>query len=560
MNLSSFRIHPLILIGGLAVIIACAEVAAPPGGEEDKTRPNLLESWPPNGAVEVTRDNKITLRFSERIKTPGVGAGVFISPRPTKDPKIKWKSDRVEIILADSFLVDQTYVISVSSDVRDLRNNPVDTGSTIAFSTGPIIDSGHITGFIMEGSKALTGTKVALFDPTILSDSLDFDSLYPAYLVQSGVGGYFSFSYLPEREFFLIAFEDENRNDFFDKQEERFAIPDRPISINGNLSLDSLYLPINRYDSIGQAIVLARLGSNGMLLIRLREEVETAVINDNLSYLTLESYSKPDEFAQPVALLEAYQDRSRALNYYVPNVEPGLYRVNLHLPNEPEPLTFDSLYMDSSTDLTAPEISKFLPGSLPVLKQDASIVLFFSEPLDSSLLTEGTFSLWRDSITEEPFVLNWKSPLELRLEAPDIEEGRSYTVSIAEFEISDLGGNRLGDTLKQMQFSILDPDSLGSVSGKCHSILADSASQLLIRLEMYQNGSVHEKLVTRNEFKLDIPAGSYRLTGFVDRNNNGRRDAGSLYPYTYSESYAIYADTIKVRARFETTGIEFEIK
>ncbi|MDF1545072.1 MAG: Ig-like domain-containing protein [bacterium] len=559
MNPSRFRFHPLIIVSALAGLVACAEVAAPPGGEEDRSRPTLLESWPTNGAVDVPPDNRITIQFSERVKQPGSGTGVFISPRPIQKPEVKWKSDRLEILMADSFLLDQTYVIAISSDVRDLRNNAVDTGATIAFSTGPTIDSGSVSGFILEGDKGLTGTKVALFDPARLGDSLKFDSLYPDYLVQSGVGGYFSFNYLPNREFFLIAFEDENRDDWFSKQDERFALPDRPAAIGGELSLDSLYLPINRYDSAGQGIVLARLGVNGMLRLRLKEEVETGPLGNNLSWLTLESDSDPNLILSATALLETYLDRSRSLNYYVPNTGPGLYRVRLLLPGKTEPLLFDSLLVDEAADLIAPELIKFLPGSLPVLKEEAALAFYFSEPLDDSLFTDGTILLWQDSITQEPFSSYWESELELRLDAPSLKPGR-YTVSMVEFEIADPSGNKLGDTLKQLQFTLLDPDSLGSVSGRCFSSLTDSASQLLLRFEKYQNGSIHEQLLRGTEFNLDLPAGSYRMTGFVDRNRNGRRDAGSLEPLTYSETYSVYPDTVKVRARFETTGLEFEIK
>ena len=142
----------IITLTFAAILLNCAEVASPPGGEEDKKKPFLISSEPPNGEVNVPLGNRIILSFSERVLKAS-GRSIFISPRPLDEPKIKWKNEQVEIIFADSFQANETYIISLSSGITDLRKNNLDSAGTIAFSTGPTLDTGIISGTVYQDSK-----------------------------------------------------------------------------------------------------------------------------------------------------------------------------------------------------------------------------------------------------------------------------------------------------------------------------------------------------------------------------------------------------------------------
>ncbi|MCH7691762.1 MAG: hypothetical protein IIA17_12070, partial [candidate division Zixibacteria bacterium] len=71
--------------------------------------------------------------------------------------------------------------------------------------------------------------------------------------------------------------------------------------------------------------------------------------------------------------------------------------------------------------------------------------------------------------------------------------------------------------------------------------------------------SYHLRLLNKT-FYIDLPAGKYLLSGYIDEDDSGRRGKGSVWPYTFAETYFKYDDTISVRARFETAGIELEVK
>jgi hypothetical protein len=54
-------------------------------------------------------------------------------------------------------------------------------------------------------------------------------------------------------------------------------------------------------------------------------------------------------------------------------------------------------------------------------------------------------------------------------------------------------------------------------------------------------------------FKItDLFPATYRLSAYYDVNNNGRFDGGRIRPFNFAEPIALYADTVSVRARWET--------
>jgi len=56
-----------------------------------------------------------------------------------------------------------------------------------------------------------------------------------------------------------------------------------------------------------------------------------------------------------------------------------------------------------------------------------------------------------------------------------------------------------------------------------------------------------------------VPEGQYQLSGFVDENKNGRFDSGKLMPFQFCEPFTFSEDTIRVRKRWETSGIKFKL-
>jgi hypothetical protein len=149
----------------------------------------------------------------------------------------------------------------------------------------------------------------------------------------------------------------------------------------------------------------------------------------------------------------------------------------------------------------------------------------------------------------------------VRFESADIQPGGNYRLAIAEFDIADLAGNTLGDSLREYTFGILDEDSLGSVAGSIHIDLPDRQDDMAaLQFAKVGTDQVFDLVVATGDFIISLPAGRYLLSGFIDSDRNGKRFTGSIYPFALAETHAIHPDTIAVRARFETTDIRFNFR
>ncbi|MEE8578113.1 MAG: Ig-like domain-containing protein [candidate division Zixibacteria bacterium] len=551
----------LAIISLTLLLSNCAEIVAPPGGPVDKRGPQLISSDPINGATNVAPSDLVTLTFSERLIAPEKGRPVFISPRQTGDLKIEWKSERILIHFPDSFQTDQTYLISVAASVTDLRRNKLDSTLTIAFTTGDKLDSGQVSGFVLAGEAGVPLASVALFEAARLESLNTLDSIVPDYGSICNDAGYFSFSYLPPNEFVLIGWVDKNRNEFVDIHQERYAVPDRPIDIAGFLPLSDLTLPLatRRTDSVD--IISATYTADQFIKVRFSQPIPLYDLARQTSRAKLISLEDTSAGHPCLGFPEARLPQADVVHFYFGSLTDSLFRLEIQYDSSQASIVYDSLAIrQSSEDKTVPTVTLFQPGPDPMFLSDARLSIDFSEPIDSSTQTSETFALWRDDDSQVPLTISWESPLRMTMTAA-LEAGSKYRFDLTEFDISDMAGNILGDSLQSYNFSILSDDSLGSVTGSVTVGLPDrKTDDIHLQFRKVKNNQLFSMVARLPEFKIDLPAGRYILSGFIDSDGDGKAGSGSVMPLVYSETQAVYPDTIAVRARFETAGIEFLLK
>ncbi len=552
-----------------AIGLGCAEIAPPPGGEVDTIGPTLVSSEPADGTLEVDSLESISMTFSERLLKPNKGSGVFISPRPMSEPEIKWGSDRIDVVLTEPLVPNQTYVISVSSDVTDLRRNRLDSGITIAFSTGAYIDSGSASGTVLTSAdKPAAGWAVGLYRDMSFPDSESSDSTYPDYLTNCDPQGKFALQYLPPGDFRLLAFNDGNRDELFNPEVEAFAVPDRQFTIGADLQLDDLILTGTEYDSLDPKILSAVSTADGLVRIRLSRSLDPAWLGQRPGRLRLISIVDSSSHTAE-AILEAADVESSILTAYVPSMTEGLYGLTVEYSEIKPPLSHDSVQIRSLEDNAAPTYIKMEPVERRHFAHAVNLIHTYSEPIDTSRLSAGTFSLWKSDSLFVPTTLQWRDRFHLILTPERISPATRYRLDISEFDIVDLAGNRLGDSVKSLTFSTHDADSLGSVAGTVLALAPleqEASAHLTLQLagtdRLFEVEAKPHRASADGQgrlFSLVVPPGDYLLRGFLDRNNDGSFSPGGIRPFRFSETRSFYSDTISVRARFETAGIEFNI-
>jgi len=556
-------IAAVLRAAALAVLLAgCAEIAPPPGGDVDRTPPALLAVTPPNGATNVPLSDRVVLRFSERVLAPQTGKAFFISPHLRAEPTVKWRGDRIEIIFPDSFQANQTYIIALSSAISDLRNNVFDSAGVIAFSTGATLDSGRVAGTVLgAGGSPQGGLLAGLYDATLFTDSTVWDSLFPTYLTQTNQQGQFSFAYLPDRPYRLVVFQDRNRNERFNPARESFALADRPVIVGGALRLSGLRLGLTTTDTTTAHVLSATFTADRLLRLRLDRPVATDHLSANPQDLALVSLADTTVRVTAQAILEQGEETSATLTAWLGSPDSGLYRVTaIYDPDRP-PMAYDSLRIAGAEDQTAPQLVAFAPAG-PGFLRDLDLRLTVSEPLDTSAITPETFVLWREPDTMRvPLAWSWKDVFHLTFGKESLREGEGYRLAVTEFDLKDRAGNVAGDSLREYRFNTLDVDSLGSITGQVRIGLPDREKDTVeLTFKPVGGTGAFYWRGPQGGFTLAAPAGKYLLSGYIDSNGDGALSLGSVDPWRTAETQSAYADTVQVRARFETAGIDFVLQ
>lgn len=199
----------------LLLLAACAQVEPPSGGPEDRTPPYLVMQEPDTLAVVPGWDQPVVIRFSERISEQEVEQSVMVSPRTS--PVIVDRGSRgVEVSMRRGWESGTIYHVTVRPLIQDLFNNRLTERVRIVFSTGPEIPDTRLSGVVRD---RITGEPAvdARVEAIRTTDSL-------VYAVPSDSLGQFELEYVPEGEYLVRAYPDQNVNRTLDALEPRDSL------------------------------------------------------------------------------------------------------------------------------------------------------------------------------------------------------------------------------------------------------------------------------------------------------------------------------------------------
>jgi uncharacterized protein (DUF2141 family) len=398
------------------------------------------------------------------------------------------------------------------------------------------------------------------------------DSVYPTYLTTTGGNGSFTLPYLPSGAYSLIAFLDKNRDDLFNPAVEPFAVPDRDILVAGGLPLDHLFLAGTVLDSLTPEIIAVVLTEDGLVRMRLSRMIDPSYLKDRCDQTVLSLLSDSATIdCRCSGFLESDQQQTGVLTGFFPDLLDGLYRLSLAYMGDVPALVRDSVIIKRQPDKAPPQVVRYLPGDKPLFVNQVKCELIWSEPIDKTKLNEQSLVLWEDSTTIVQIRPVWSDAFHLNFMPQNLNAGRKYRLDVTEFDFQDFGGNALADSLRSYRFATLDADSVGSVSGQVVVAIphktdetallsfqsTSSKSAFTVEVEKLKTGTV---VSAPRPFFLDVPPGKYIVSGFLDADGNGKFTPGSINPYRPSETQAFLVDTVAVRARFETAGVEFRFE
>ncbi len=511
--------------------------------------------------MNVPPGSKVKIYFSERIIKPTTGTSVSISPRPSKPPKLKWGADHLTITLPEDFQPNRTYTICLNSGVTDLRRKSIEGISSISFSTGPTIDSGSLAGVIYRNDQPAARIAAALFKSTD-STTTKTDSLYPDYLLFTDKSGGFRFTYIADGPYYLLAFDDKNRNELFDAGDESFGVPDRPIQVSGKAGLDSLSIRLQDPLPDTLRIVDASITKNQLIRVRLNRSIQI----DSLRYMLSTIHLKPVDSLQAPRFAQSFLEQDSTstpvLTLDFGALPSGVCSLSFPISARDTIATRRQLTIETQPDTEKPRLVRILPSGT-LTKLPDSLALLFSEPIR----IDSTFAKQIRIIAAPSDTLRMKitqsTPFSLKLKAEKMRTDRRYQISIdTSANLVDRVGNRLSDTLPTtgLSFIALSADSLGKISGTIsNELYPDSLYSTVITFKRVQAEGFYTITATR-QFTIDLPGGKYLVSAFVDRDLDGQYGLGQLRPFIPAEQFIKLKDTVTVRPRFDISGLEVIFK
>lgn len=229
----------------------CAQVGSPTGGLVDDTPPQVKSSYPENESVNFS-GSEIEIEFDEYIQLSDITNQLIISPSLTEKPDITQKGKSVMVKFNEELKENTTYSLNFGEGIKDYTVGNTARNLTLAFSTGPTLDSLSISGraFNASTTEPMQYVKVMLYEA--LEDSMPLTTK-PLYFAQTGEDGAFSINYLPVGTYKCFALDELDGNFIYDQPEEVIGFLNDPLSLlNDSTNIDSVTIQMfNEANDLG---------------------------------------------------------------------------------------------------------------------------------------------------------------------------------------------------------------------------------------------------------------------------------------------------------------------
>ncbi len=560
MKISALYRHSLVFLLPILILLlaaACARQGAPPGGPVDSKPPRIMATVPRPDTTRVPLDSRIFLHFNETVEHRSCEESIFITPQPAEKPRFKWHGKKLEIILPGGLLSQRTYVITVGTGTRDLRNIAMASSYSLAFSTGDSLDRGGLAGKILcEGQPE--GVQLWAYELGVGGEP-DPAITPPLYVTQANSLGEFALEYLALGTYRLFAVGDRDRNSRYDAEREIIGVASRDYLLTADQPrIDGLLLRAALQDTTPPALAGASALDACHLDLRFSERMAGRGLTNPANYRITagsDTLAVLDLFIDKrnPAYLHLLTSAQHADAAYTVTVGEGWDLAGHPLSDTSRTAVFTgSARADSAKPYFIASRPEDKARNVPL---DAAIALAFSEAMDQPLAGLA-FSLKDTSRTPLPGRITWLSSAEMEFR-PDslLRPDRLYTVTMAVDSLRDRQGNPLSDTLLTIRFQTLNPDTLSEIAGTLRDAAPDRSGPFFITARIPKGAAYEITTAQEGAYRFEkIMPGEYLIDFFRDEDGDGRFSPGRPFPWQPAERYALYPDTVRVRSRWPNEG------
>ena len=549
------------------LMYGCAGERPPEGGPVDTTPPEITEVYPPPNTTEYS-STRISLEFSKYVDRRSVEESIFLSPY-VKDIEYDWSGREVELDFRDSLRKNTTYVVTIGTDVVDLNNhNRMAHAFSFAFTTGARIDRGEIRGRIYDEKPV--GVMVFAYQlDNVKPDTLNAMKQKPDYITQTGNTGEYSLTHLAFGSYRVMAVRDEFRNLLYDPETDAMCTAPSDVRLDEEDSLrNGLNFQLSVEDTTAPRLVSASAKDNRHVDIEFSENMDLNSLAEGVFSI---SDTARVRNVRVVNFFPHFDDPARVTLLVEPRTEDSLYKVFVtgvrdragHIIN---PLASSKQYGASfAADTTPPGlVFATVSDSTTRFAMDQQFQFDFNDRLRERPAEHAVSLKGKDSIAV-PLTIAWISPASFSVTPRQaLRQDYTYIFSVCFDSLQDGAGNHWKDSTKKFTFRTLDPELLSSIEGIVSDPDTSHGDRYIVVAEnTAKKVKKTTRLTTQRGKKFLFPlldAGEYRLKAFQDDFNTGVYYSGKPFPFVPAERFAIYPDSIKVRARWPVEGVQIKFR
>lgn len=583
---NSKSLYYIFIIIAAAVMYSCANIGNPSGGPIDKTPPIFMRSNPTPNAVNV-KDRKIDIFFDEIVTLKDPSTKIIVSPAQTEMPRMSALGRKVTVELVDSLLPNTTYTIDFSNSIQDNNEGNAIDNFAFAFSTGSVIDSMRVSGYVLDSRTLEPMQSVVVGLQSNLADSA-FHKEKLQRVALTNDRGQFTIRNVSPGSYHIFALKDLDRDYKFGNPTEDIAFLDSIIvpSIGSREAADTVYNDLNEIDTIMRAtrpayfpndILLSMFNedrksqylANNLRVDSTRISLTFAAASDTLPSLSIVGRNDvPDQWYT----LERSQTND-TLTYWIrpphlvstdtlivattylrtdtaSNLSWGTDTLKFTFQRQKAKKKKKNEETDSLEQIRFMELHPLANGTqevyAPLLLQTGTPIERYSREafhLQRKLQNDTTFYPAEiKSIALRDSTLN-RRDLMLKV---DWEPGAAYTLAVDSLAMTDIYG--LQTKPLKVDFNVRKMEEYGNI---VFNIPAVRDSAIVELLDGTDKVVLHTPVKNHRAELLNLQPGKYYARLFIDRNGNGKYDTGNYDMHLQPEETVYYPGAINLKKNWD---------
>lgn len=538
----------------LAVFLAgCAGQIPPSGGPVDKTPPKITMSSPSPNQLNFT-SGEIRIKFDKYMVERTVESSLYFPPFELKDLEIDWSGKEMGIHVEKPYEKDRTYILTIGARSQDTHGNYLGKAYNIVFSTGSKIDTGEVVGNVY-APKAQPYT-VAAYEVTPDIDTLRPNVTLPRYVTQSDDSGSYTLQGLANGKYRLICFDDQLKNYMYAPQMDIYASATHDVVVTGEKPVvKNVDFALAKEDTSHPQLYSAALANDGLLLLKLSEPLDPLhllpsyfVVRDSASGDTLPvDYAVRLESNKYNVVIRTTQPVRLHRKYFVTATDSLRDFQRNHMSRSNRTVVFKP---DSASAVVRPYFFNFADSAKGVTTYDTLFCQFVVPYMDGKP-TEPHVSLVDTSGNPLKGLVSQKPGMMFSIHTRELVPSKWYTVKLA--YASDVKGT-VKDSVVKRSFMTVDSMSVGELKGKVTPLV--HGRQIVVEAQRKGGKAFYTLADTSGSFRLNgVPAGTYTVRAYLKRGRGMGYFNGRSHPFRFAEPFGVYANPVKIRARWTTEGV-----